>query len=149
MIVLDTDIASVFVRPRTQWHPDVGAWLATLPRDEVRLTAVTRAEIAYGVALMPPGRRQREYADRAATLLANLAPLTLPFDAAAADVYAQLVAARKKAGRPIGTHDAQIAAIVRAHRADLATRNTKDFSDLGLRLVNPYDRATWLPHEEQ
>ncbi|MCL2850236.1 MAG: type II toxin-antitoxin system VapC family toxin [Micrococcales bacterium] len=143
MIVLDTDITSVFVRPRQQWHPDVAAWLAALPRDQVYLTAITRAEIAYGVALMPPGRRAREYAARVAALLTDLEPVTLPFGTAAADLYARFVADRQRCGRTIGTHDAQIAAITSQHRADLATRNTKDFADLGLRLVNPYDRSTW------
>lgn len=42
------------------------------------------------------------------------------------------------AGRPISGFDAQIAAICRSYRAALATRNTDDFSGLGLDLMNPW-----------
>ena len=60
------------------------------------------------------------------------------FDETAAGHYADIVVRRERAGRPIGTADAQIAAICRSHDAVLATRNTSDFTDTGAIVVNPW-----------
>jgi predicted nucleic acid-binding protein len=62
-----------------------------------------------------------------------------PFDAIAASHYAIVVSDREKAGRPISVADAQIAAICRKLDASLATRNTKDFEHIGLKLIDPWD----------
>ncbi len=70
----------------------------------------------------------------------------LPFDAKAARHYASLVAEREQAGTPISGFDAEIAAICRSRNAVLATRNTSDFTGLGLELVNPWE-ADVLPAE--
>ncbi len=61
-----------------------------------------------------------------------------PFDGLAAEQYATVVG-REKKGRPISAADAQIAAICRVHSATLATRNTGDFTDTGIDLINPWD----------
>ena len=60
------------------------------------------------------------------------------FDSAAARAYAEIAAARRQAGRPIHTCDAQIADITRSHRATLATRNVADFENCGIILINPW-----------
>lgn len=62
----------------------------------------------------------------------------MSFDSAAAKEYATLTANRMAAGRPISIEDAQIAAIVKAHRATLVTRNTKDFENCGFEVINPW-----------
>jgi predicted nucleic acid-binding protein len=62
----------------------------------------------------------------------------LSFDRDAADVYAEIAAVRKKAGKPISQFDAMIAAVVRSRGACLATRNTRDFVDCGIELVDPW-----------
>jgi predicted nucleic acid-binding protein len=66
----------------------------------------------------------------------------LPFDHAAALAYADIVVQRERAGRPIATADAQIAAISREQHATLATRNGRDFDDLGLDLIDPWSVDT-------
>ena len=142
MIVLDTNIVSVFAQPRALWPASLAAWLADQRRGNLYLTTVTRAEIAYGVAVLPDGQRKRDLAARVAQLLADLEPCTLPFDVPAADVYGDIAARRRAAGRPISTADAQIAAVAAVHDATVATRNTKDFDGLGLVLVNPYDHQS-------
>ena len=65
----------------------------------------------------------------------------LGFDLEAASIFADLAAASERAGRPMGLADGQIAAICLAHNASLATRNVRDFDQLGLQLVNPWDVA--------
>ncbi len=62
----------------------------------------------------------------------------LPFDSAAAKIYAVIIARRRAAGRPISAFDAQIAAIVRANRATLVTRDTRDFENCGFEVINPW-----------
>ena len=68
----------------------------------------------------------------------------LPFDDHCASRYADIVCGRETLGRPIGVADAQIAAICRTLDAALATRNTGDFSETGIELINPWklDRPT-------
>jgi predicted nucleic acid-binding protein len=62
----------------------------------------------------------------------------LPFDEDAARAFAGIVAARDRAGRPISQFDAMIAAIARSHRAAVATRNTADFQNCGVDVINPW-----------
>jgi hypothetical protein len=65
----------------------------------------------------------------------------LPFDLAAANVYPDIVIGRETIGNPIDGFDAQIATICRSQAATLATRNTKDFTDTGIALVDPWREA--------
>ena len=71
-------------------------------------------------------------------LLDLFASRTCPFGSLAADAYGEIVTAREKAGLPIATADAMIAAIVSTHATTLATRNTKDFAHTGISLINPW-----------
>jgi predicted nucleic acid-binding protein len=138
VIVLDTNVISELVRP----EPDrrVLSWLNPLPWAEVYLTAITAAELRYGVARLPDGNRKTELAEGVRRLTQErFADRILPFDDAAASHYAQVVAGREARGRPIGVADAQIAAICLTHGAVLATRNTKDFTDLAVGIVNPWE----------
>jgi predicted nucleic acid-binding protein len=137
MIVLDTNVVSeqTYKRP----DPAVLAWLDSLPRADVATTAVTAAELLSGIARMPLGRRRQEVEEAVRdSLFIDLEQRILPFDVAAAQHYADIVAVRFAAGRPIGIPDAQIAAICRQRGATLATRNTKDFVGTGVELVNPW-----------
>lgn len=138
MIVLDTNVISEIFRP----HPDgrVVAWLDSLT-GEVAITAVTLSELLAGVRRLPDGRRQSALSTR---IDAALEPYretraVLAFDDRAATHYAAVLVARERAGSPISTADAQIAAICRAHRAACATRNTKDFAQTGVELVDPWN----------
>jgi hypothetical protein len=138
VIVLDTNVISELVRPQ----PDrrVLGWLDRYPRVEVYLTAITAAELRYGVARLADGRRKSELAERVRRLTKeHFARRVLPFDDEAASHYARLVASREAQGRPIGLADAQIAAICLCHGAALATRNTKDFVHIDVGIVNPWE----------
>ena len=138
MIVLDTNVVSELMRPRGEAH--VIAWADEQPADRVYLTAVTTAELRYGVARMPDGRRKTDLADRLQrTIAEEFASRILSFDDNAAALYAAIVMGRERRGLPISMADAQIAAICRHHGAGLATRNTKDFAHTGIDVIYPWD----------
>ncbi len=137
MIVLDTNVLSELVRET----PDarVVAWLDGKSVAEIATTAVTAAEMLYGVARLPTGRRKVELEQAVRAMIdEDFRDRVEPFDRQAAAMYALVVAGRDGLGRPISVADAQIAAICRARDAALATRNTKDFQDTGIELIDPW-----------
>lgn len=136
MIIMDTNVFSELVRP----VPDerVEAW-AKMVAAELFLTAVTAAEIHFGILRMPGGRRRYDLAADTDELLATFGDRILPFDHAAAACYATMAVSRRAGGRPISVFDAQIASICQSRGADLATRNVKDYEYLGLTVIDPWN----------
>lgn len=138
MIVLDTNVVSELMRSDRDRR--VEAWARGLTV-ETAVTAITLGELLAGVRRLPEGARK----DRLHSLVRDVtAPydaqgLVLPFDAAAADQYAEVLQGRRERGLPIATADAQIAAICRAHGAVCSTRNVKDFVHTGVELLNPFE----------
>ena len=65
----------------------------------------------------------------------------LPFDSEAARAYAEIAADRRRAGRPIGEADCQIAAIAQSRGMAVATRNVRDFEDMAIEIVDPWTAA--------
>ena len=99
MILLDTNVVSEATRPRPE--PLVEAWLAGLSETDVFICATTEAELRYGVALMPPGRRRSVVeADVDRMLTVVFADRILPFDSHAAIEYAAIASDRRRSGRP-------------------------------------------------
>ena len=108
--------------------------------NEVAITTITLAELLAGVRRLPAGRRRTGLE---AAIDDALGPYRdsraiLGFDDLAAEAYAEIFVERERAGLPIGMVDAQIAAICRANNAICATRNTKDFRDTGVELIDPW-----------
>jgi predicted nucleic acid-binding protein len=89
--------------------------------------SVTQAEILYGIALLPAGKRRDALAAAADTVFA--------------EDFAAVVAARRQAGHPIENSDAQIAAVALAAGAAVATRDTGGFAGCGLAVVDPWRTA--------
>lgn len=137
MIVLDTNVISELMRREPD--PRVMAWMAEQPMAGVFTTTLTQAEIFYGLALLPEGRRRDALMAAARPMFEiDLAGRVLSFDTDAALAYPDIAADRRKGGQPISQIDAQIAAIVRSRGARLATRNVSDFTDCGITVVNPW-----------
>ena len=137
MIVLDTNVISELMRS----VPTVGVldWMDRQVSNELCLTAVTVAELLYGVARLPDGRRKRLLAEQIDAMLNDdFDHRVVAFDETAAGHYADIAARREQKGRPISSTDAQIAAICRSHAALLATRNVSDFLETGITVVNPW-----------
>jgi predicted nucleic acid-binding protein len=140
MIVLDTIVLSETLRSAPA--PEVMAWMASQPSSALFTTTITRAELLYGVQLLPDGRRKVGFLSAIHGIFdQDLAGQVLSFDDAAADAFARVAASRKLAGQPISQFDAMIAAIAESRGATLATRNSKDFNDCGVELINPWDFA--------
>jgi predicted nucleic acid-binding protein len=137
MIVLDTNVLSELMRRRPAAR--VVSWVDEQDASALEITAVTVAELLYGVARLADGARKAELATAVDALVRDdFAGRVLPFDAAAAVHYADLVAERERQGRPVSISDGQIAAICRCHGAALATRNVRDFDASGVALIDPW-----------
>jgi predicted nucleic acid-binding protein len=138
MIVLDTNVLSELAKP----DPDgsVLAWLARQRRADLCTTAISEAELAYGLALLPKGRRRDALAQAVGRLLGEgLGGRVLAFDRSAAAAFGEIAAVRRAAGRPVATADGQIAAIARARGASLlATRDVGGFQDSGVSVIDPW-----------
>lgn len=141
MLILDTNIVSELLRPSPE--PRVVSWLAAEDGSDVYLTAISEAELRYGVAILPAGRRRDAlHAAVDAILREDFESRILHFDSEAAVAYADIAASRRASGRPISQFDCQIAAIGRAHEATLATRNAWDFSGCGIDVIDPWSHST-------
>lgn len=135
MIIIDTNVISEMMREEPD--PEVLAWTATAGR--LHTTAITLAEVEYGIARLPDGGRRDQLTATAARVFADFDDLIVPFDARAARRYGEIVAGREGVGRPVATADAQIAAICASRDARLATRNVADFDATGVSLINPWE----------
>lgn len=138
MLVLDTNVISEALKPEP--NARVQAWLQSQPPTSVFTTALSQAEILYGVALLPKGHRQSMLLTAAVLMFEeDFRGRVLPFDSEAATIYAALASARRQEGLPISFADAQIAAVTQSRGGRLATRNVRDFVGCGIEIVNPWD----------
>lgn len=137
-MLLDTNVISELMRSRPD--PAVMDWFAEHSGARFHISAITRAEIMLGIALLPAGKRRAAIDGAARSMFAEeFGDRCLPFDDRAADLYGPLVATRVKAGKPMTVEDAQIAAIALSHGLPLVTRNVRDFAGIdGLTVVDPW-----------
>jgi len=138
MIMLDTNVISENLRPRV--NHQVLNWINSQHEGSLYICAPVVAELRYGVERLTPGRRQADLRSAVENIVDGLFQgRTLPFDAAATITYGRVMVKREQTGRRIELMDAMIAAIALTHSAILATRDTRDFADLGIELVNPFE----------
>ena len=137
MIILDSNVLSEILRPNPE--TSVVTWMTRQAPSQLFTTAVTEAELRYGVARLDPGKRRDALMTAITGMFAvEFAGRVLPFDRDAAIIYGQLVSDRERHGRPFSQLDAQIAAIARSRDSDIATRNIRDFEGCGANLINPW-----------
>ncbi|MCY3852090.1 MAG: type II toxin-antitoxin system VapC family toxin [Gammaproteobacteria bacterium] len=137
MIILDTNVISELMRDSP--HPIMLTWLNEQPSRALFSTAVNEAEILSGIAVLPEGKRRNRLAVAASHVFEKLfVNRILPFDSSAAIAYAEIASERRASGHPISHFDAQVSAIARSRNAAIATRNTKDFENTGLHVINPW-----------
>ena len=140
MLILDTNVVSELMRPAPD--PMIASWVAEQATSSLFMTAVTEAELRFGLAVMPPGKRRDGLATGLERMLkTGFANRVLPFDSGAARAYAGIAASGRRGGRPIAQADCQIAAIARARGMAVATRNVRHFEDMEIEILNPWDGA--------
>ncbi|MBQ7627241.1 MAG: type II toxin-antitoxin system VapC family toxin [Rhodocyclaceae bacterium] len=140
MIVLDTNVISELWRIAPS--PVVLAWMDAQAIETLYLSAITVAELRYGLAVMPAGKRRTIYRERLEKeVFPAFAGRVLPFGLEATQAYADLMAQAKTKGKAIGKADGYIAAIAASRNFAVATRDTRPFEAAGLTVINPWDAA--------
>ncbi len=138
MIILDTNIISELMKPVP--NKTVIAWLDQQSILMLYTTSISVAEIYYGLQNLPTGKRRNDIETSFHQVIqAAFNQRILAFDVTSAECYGILLARRKNAGIPMSTLDAQIAAIATAANATLATRNTQDFLECDIDIINPFE----------
>ena len=139
MILLDTNVISEPWKP----VPDeaVIAWLDAQSIETLFLSTITVAELRFGIAAMPLGKRQNTLRDRLeGEVLPHFSERVLSFDLATSQSYSELMARARVSGKAIGTADGYIAATAAANGFAIATRDTSPFEAAGLRVINPWSK---------
>jgi predicted nucleic acid-binding protein len=138
MIILDTNVLSELMKP----HPSarVVAWVQKQPAGGLFTTAITEAEIFYGIEMLPKGKRREGLFEAAEAMFhEDFEGRIFGFESEAARDFSKVAAHRRALGKPISHADAQIAAIARVRRAKLATRNGPDFANCDiLEVIDPW-----------
>jgi len=137
MIVVDTNVISELWKAAPD--PNVLAWIDAQMIETLYLSAITVAELRFGLAAMPAGKRRAIYQDRLeGEVLPAFNGRVVPFDLDASQAYADLMVASRAAGKAIGKADGYIAATAAARGLMVATRDTSPFEAAGLNIINPW-----------
>ena len=137
MILVDTNVVSEPLRGIPE--PRVAAWLDAQALETLYLSAITVADLRFGVRSLPAGRRRdRLDEDLEGQVLPMFAGRVLAFDLAASQAYAELMAKARSERRTIPVSDGYIAATARANAMMVATRDTVPFKAAGLKTVDPW-----------
>src|SRR5258708_20157909 len=136
MIILDTNVLSALMRQTPD--PPVVSWLDRQPRTSIWTTSVTVLEIRFGLQIFPAGKRRTFLIQAFEAVLEKIGQRVAPFDEAAAQQAAGLIASRHRKRRTRDLPDTMIAGTVLAHHAVLATRNTAHFADISAPVINPW-----------
>ena len=137
MIVLDTNVLSALMRV----EPDraVVRWLNGLAAESIWTTSITLFEVQFGIDVLPDGERKTALQNAFhQAVYEDMQGRILDFDAPAAAAAGTIAAGQRALGRPVDMRDAQIAGIIAARRATLATRNVLHFADAGVTTVDPW-----------
>lgn len=137
MILVDTNVISEPLRRSPEAR--VIEWIDAQPLETLFLSAITVAELRFGVAALPAGKRRDgllESLER--QVLPLFAGRVLSFDLAASQSYAELMEKPRAAGLAIGSADGYIAATAAANRMLVATRDTAAFEAAGVSVIDPW-----------
>jgi predicted nucleic acid-binding protein len=136
LIVLDTNVVSEAMKPES--NPSVRAWLNDQAADTLYLSSVTLAELLFGIATLPAGKRKDMLAQALDGLMGLFRDRVLPFDVDAARRYAELADTAKTGGWGFPTPDGYIAAIAASRGFIVASRDTAPYAAAGVPVINPW-----------
>jgi len=137
MIVLDTNIVSEAMK--SEPNPAVRAWLNKQSAETLYLSSVTLAELLFGIASIPNGKRKDMLSESLDGLMLLFKNRILPFDTDAARKYAELAMVARTAGRGFPTPDGFIAAIAASKGYQVASRDMAPFEAANLDVINPWE----------
>jgi len=138
MILIDTNIISEIMSQSPSTN--VLNWVNNQDSVSLYVSTITLAEINYGLMIMSDGQRKKMLTERFRFFITKaFEQRILVFNEDAALQYAEVMGHRKEVGRPMSVPDGQIAAIARSNNLKMATRNSRDFDECGLILINPFD----------
>lgn len=141
MILVDTNVISEPLQPAP--NERVIAWIDSQPIETLYLSAITVAELRFGIAVLPQGRRKSSLSERfEREVLAIFEERVLPFDLGASKSFATLMATARSQGKAIGKADGYIAATAARHGLMVATRDIAPFKAAGLTVINPWNDAS-------
>jgi toxin FitB len=118
-------------------NPAVDAWFAANQQDTT-IPAPALGEIAFGIAKLPPGAKQRVLEARLAEWRVRYADRMIAFTETSAMLYGKVMAGALAASHNMSAIDGQIAAIAIERDAVVATRNMRDFKFTTALLVDPW-----------
>ena len=137
MILLDTNVISEPLKLAAD--AGVLAWIDAQSIDTLYLSAISLAELRFGISALPAGKRKETlHLGLEQRILPLFADRILPFDAAASQTCADLLSAARAQGRSISTDDGYIAATAKRHGFMVATRDASPFEAAGLTVINPW-----------
>ena len=138
--ILDTNVLrELYVAAPHEGFKD---WFTRQELEDLHITTFNVAEIRYGIEKLPQGKKRRSIEDWLGDLLLpNFRGRILAFDVKSAEAWGAIMASAMKTGRPRPVMDSLLASMALAHGMTLVTRNIKDFTGLGIELVNPFDQA--------
>lgn len=140
MYILDANVISELMRPQASQF--VVSWIDKQPIRDLYITAITESELRFGVATMPAGKRRDKLEDLMESILeGDFSSRVLPFDTHATREYADIAALCRSVGHAISGIDCQIGAIALSLDMTVVTRNVRDFANIGVRLIDPWEEG--------
>ena len=137
MILVDTNVVSEVMKVAPS--ETVVTWLNNQTSSSLFISTITIGEIEYGLRILPAGKRRMRLKERFERFISlAFAQRVLPYDETAARTYGDIMGFRKEIGHPMSIPDGQIAAIAKINGLTISTRNTSDFEDCGIELVDPF-----------
>jgi predicted nucleic acid-binding protein len=139
VIVLDTNVVSEMMKPEP--HSAVRNWLNGQAAETLHLPSVALAEILFGIAALPVGKRRSRLAQAVDGLMELFSGRILPFDAEAARRFAELAVNARSKGRAFSTADGYIAAIAASRGFVVASRDTAPYVAAGMAVIDPWNET--------
>lgn len=132
--IADANLLSEPTKPEPA--PQVLQWLRR-NEEQLAVTPIILGELEYGILLLPASKRKKQLQVWFEKIRSTAC--CLDFDSKAASSWARLLAHLKSQDHAMPIKDSLIAASAIAHNLTVATRNTRDFKNAKVQLINPFE----------